>query len=79
MTWKAFGTLVLYCFFWIPGLLANIVFYNEARAIRRSTGRAPEGMGCLAALFWMNIIAIGFWVVVALALFGYFAGTHGVR
>jgi hypothetical protein len=55
-TWKAFATLVLYCIFWFPGLLANILFYGEAKNAQQRTGHAPEGMGCLGALLWLNLL-----------------------
>jgi hypothetical protein len=44
-TTPAIITLVLYFVFWIPGLIANVVYYNEANSIQKRTGREPEGKG----------------------------------
>lgn len=49
-TTQAVITLVLYIVLWLPGLIANIVFYKEARSIQQITGREPAGKGCLLAL-----------------------------
>ena len=55
-TGSAILTLVLYFFLWVPGLIANILFYREAREVRRVTGRAPAGMGLLSFMFWASVI-----------------------
>ena len=68
VTWKAFAALVLYWVFWIPGFAANILFLQEAKSMQRRTGRAPEGMGCLAALLWMNITLVIIGMVAFLVL-----------
>lgn len=44
-------TMVLYLVLWLPGLLANVVFWREASHTERLLGRSPEGTGCLLALF----------------------------
>ncbi len=49
-TTPAIFTLILYFFGWVPGLIANIVYFNEANAIQKRTGKEPEGKGCLLAL-----------------------------
>jgi hypothetical protein len=41
---------------WFPGLIANILFWQEANRVERETGRAPEGKGCLVALFIVFLI-----------------------
>jgi hypothetical protein len=69
-TGKAVLTLVLYWFLWIPGLIANILFYKEAREIKNVTGHAPQGMGCLSFMFWVSVIPLILLVVVIIpALF----------
>lgn len=57
-TGKAVITLVLYFIFWIPGLIANILFYKEAKEVRRVTGHAPQGMGCLSFMFWASVVPL---------------------
>jgi hypothetical protein len=49
-TTPAIVTLALYCLFWIPGLIANIVYLVAANDDRRKSGVAPQGRGCLIAL-----------------------------
>lgn len=52
-TTPAVITLVLYFVPWLPGLVANIVYWQEANNVQRITGHVPEGKGCLVALFWV--------------------------
>jgi hypothetical protein len=42
--------LVLYAVLYVPGLIANIVFYLQASNDEKLLGRPPEGKGCLLAL-----------------------------
>jgi hypothetical protein len=63
-TGKAVITLVLYWIFYVPGLIANILFYKEAREVKRVTGRAPQGMGCLSVMFWALPVLILLFVLV---------------
>lgn len=49
-TTPAIVTLALYCLFWFPGLIANIVYLVAANDDRRKGGVAPPGRGCLIAL-----------------------------
>jgi hypothetical protein len=64
-------TLALYWFLWFPGLIANIVFWNEAKNVEHVTGKAPEGYGCLLVLFVVfgifPFFAMCFWVAVIVA------------
>ena len=66
-TGKAVLTLVLYFLLWFPGLIANILFYKEAREVKRVTGYAPQGMGCLSAMFWGSLIPFILLIFIALA------------
>jgi hypothetical protein len=52
-TFHAFAALFLYSFLWIPGLVLNIVFLNNANRDQRATGKAPQGKGCLLWLLWV--------------------------
>lgn len=65
-TTPAIITLVLYFVFWIPGFIANIVYYNEANSIQKRTGREPEGKGCLLALLIVfgGLVGLGFCALV---------------
>lgn len=67
-TTPAIITLVLYFVFWLPGLIANIVYLNEANTVQRISGRAPEGKGCLIA---MLVVFVG----LPVALFCVFAAA----
>jgi hypothetical protein len=40
----------------LPGLIANIVFWQEASRVEQQTGRSPEGKGCLIELFLVYVI-----------------------
>ena len=64
-TTPAIITLVLYFVLWLPGLIANIVYWRDANSAQRLTGHAPEGKGCLLALLWVFVYLplIGFVLV----------------
>jgi len=49
-------TLVLYFILWVPGLVANIVYYLQASNDQTLVGRAPEGKGCLIVLFAVFVV-----------------------
>ncbi len=49
-TTPAIITLALYFLFWIPGVIANIVYLNAARQDKQQSGLDPQGRGCLIAL-----------------------------
>ncbi len=46
-TTNAVWGLLLYFFFWVPGLLVNCYYLYDAYQTRRVIGRNPQGMGCL--------------------------------
>jgi hypothetical protein len=54
-TSKAVAVLVLYWVFWLPGLIANIVFYREARRMERLADASLPGTGCLAVMLMLNL------------------------
>lgn len=68
---SAFIVLILYIFFWIVGLVLNIVYLREAKMEQYATGYPPEGKGCLIALLWimgiipviLSILGIIVWVI----------------
>ncbi len=57
-TGPAVITMVCSFIFWIPGLIANILFYKEAKEVKRVTGHAPQGMGYLSIMFWASVIPL---------------------
>jgi hypothetical protein len=69
-TTPAIITLVLYIVLWVPGLIANIVYLNEAKNIQRISGREPEGKGCLIALLavFVGLPVIGFCLFIVVAV-----------
>ena len=72
-TTKAVAVLVLYFVMWLPGFIANAVFYNEAKNTKREAGQGLPGTGCLAVMLWLNValLAIG---LIAAACF--LSGLH---
>lgn len=52
-TTPAVITMILYLVLWLPGLIANLVYLNEANAARDQSGVEPEGRGCLVALVFV--------------------------
>lgn len=54
---KSFITLALYYFgFYIAGLIANILFMNDAKRTKQIIGHSPPGYGCLVFLFITHIV-----------------------
>lgn len=62
---RAWLTLALYFVFWLPGLIANLVWWREAATTERYTGVKPEGTGCL--LWLLGVCGIG-WAVLFVLL-----------
>lgn len=75
-------TMVLYLVLWLPGLIANIVYWQSAARDQRLSGHAPEGKGCLLALFIvfgalpLILLCVG---AAVFGLFGAFSTTSSVR
>lgn len=75
-TTPAVITMILYLVLWLPGLIANLVYLNEANAARQQSGVEPEGRGCLLALIVvfgllpLLLIGGGFGLVFLLAALG---------
>lgn len=57
-TGSAILVFFLYGAFWFPGLIANYLFYNEAKKMQRIAGQNLPGVGCLSLLLWINVLAI---------------------
>jgi len=71
----AIAALAMYTFLWIPGLVLNVVFLNQANRDQRETGQAPEGKGCLLWLLWVFGI-IPFVVIMVLLVIGILVGEQ---
>jgi hypothetical protein len=56
-TTPAVITLILYFVCWLPGIIANIIYYLQARQDEALVGREPQGKGCL---LWLLIVMNGF-------------------
>ncbi|MGI9254438.1 MAG: hypothetical protein ACR2J8_11875 [Thermomicrobiales bacterium] len=53
----AWVTLGLYCLFYIPGLISNIIFWRSSVRYQKETGVQAPGAGCLVLLLW--VVGIG--------------------
>lgn len=56
--WQAVFALLLYFPFFLPGLIANIIWWNQARSLEAATGIAPRGKGCLTTMLVCAVIMI---------------------
>lgn len=65
-------TLVLYFVLWLPGLVANLVYYFAARHDERVSGVVPQGSGCITALliFFIVLPVGGVAAIILLSLTG---------
>ena len=56
--------LALYLLFWVPGLIANLIYYKESRHMQASTGKNLPGVRWLALMLWFGavipIVTVGF-------------------
>ena len=64
---KAVITMVLYLFGYLPGLIANNIYWYEAKRVKRRLGYSPAGQGCITALLWIGSLPI-FLVILLLLL-----------
>ena len=72
---KAIIALVLTWLLWIPGVIANVMFLNEAKADERKYGQSLPGVGCLTALIWVQIIGTVIFVLLFFAVCSAAAGA----
>ena len=78
-TAKAVTTFILYWFFWVPGAVANVVFYKEALKERDRVKDDPDGFGFLMFMyyalflipFWIAVIGGTFWLIVVICALGF--------
>jgi len=45
----------LYGLLWLPGLVANWMYLQDARRMQRIAGESLPGAGCLSVMFWFNV------------------------
>lgn len=58
--------IALYCVLFIPGLIANLLYYNEGRRMERVAGVSLPGVGALALLRrWMFILLLACLLILA--------------
>jgi hypothetical protein len=57
-TGPAILVLVLYLLLWLPGFIANILYYSDAKQTQRVAGHPLPGTGCLAVMLWLNVISL---------------------
>lgn len=63
------GLFVFYVLFWLPGIIFNIMYINEANRIKKETGQTPAGTGCLYLMLLPNLLICGL-IIVAIASSG---------
>ncbi len=51
-------TFVLYCVFYLPGLIFNIIYLADAKKTARVAGQSPAGVGCLWALLVLGLLPL---------------------
>jgi hypothetical protein len=55
----AVATIVLYLIFWLPGLIANVIFHNEGKRMETIAGQPLPGVGALGLMRkWQFIILV---------------------
>lgn len=65
-TGPAILVFILYWLFYLPGFIANYIYYREAQRMERIAGHGLPGAGCLAFMFWINAASIIAVLVLAL-------------
>lgn len=57
-TLHAVLVIVLYLFFFVPGLIANVIFYNEGKRMEQIAGVPLPGVGALAVLKRFSLLIL---------------------
>lgn len=68
-------TFILYWLFWIPGIIFNIMYINDANKTKRLSGQNPSGMGCLYVLLVLGLIPLFIFGSFILAILGSAIGS----
>jgi len=69
-TGSAVLVFFLYYLFWLPGLIVNFIFYNEAKRMERTAGQSLPGVGCLTAMLWFNVVVVVVGILLVCVIFG---------
>jgi hypothetical protein len=74
-TGSAILVLVLYFVFYVPGLIANFMYYNDAKRMEDIAGERLPGVGCLQAQLYLAVCTFvaAAMVILGIAIFG---GAH---
>lgn len=78
-TSPAILTLVLYFVMWLPGLIANIIYFMQASEDEKLTGHAPQGKGCLLAMLIVWVALPILIVLIGCAMFAVFGTIGSIR
>ena len=60
----------LYTLFYVPGLIVNIMYMNEARHMEQVAGEKLPGTGCLATLMWAGLLVAAGVILLVWTVFG---------
>lgn len=55
---------ILYWFFYLPGLIVNAMYLNDASKVAKATGKSPAGRGCLQIMLFLGLIPLIFILIV---------------
>ena len=67
--WPVVLVVFLYCLYFIPGLIANILFLNDAKRMATKAGQDLPGAGCLTTLLHAAVVFMIVMAVVSIAIF----------
>jgi hypothetical protein len=57
-TTQAVLTFVLYLVFWLPGVIANVLFLMDAKDMEKRAGHSLPGVGCLTFMLIAQAVAL---------------------
>lgn len=60
----------LYALGYVPGLIVNIMYMNEARHMEQIAGERLPGAGCLATLMWAGLLVAAGVILLIWTVFG---------
>lgn len=60
----------LYTLGYVPGLIVNILYMNEAKHMEQVAGEKLPGTGCLATLMWAGLLVAGGVILLAWIVLG---------
>lgn len=57
-TGTAILVFFLYFLFYFPGLIANFIYYQEAKKMEEKAGMSLPGVGLLSIMLWINVAVV---------------------